>query len=325
MFAKLFKMNCTAVLAAALVAWSIGGFTTSAYAQGCCGSHGSGHGEGHAGHQHEADDAAGAQANVQPPHGGQVTKMEPLTFEVVYQPQEIRVYIYGFMPYPESAKDARGEAVMEVRGNPQVFRYPLRYVAPPVGSRAQDYLATPVDLTQIRDGDMRVTLNLENLPLPHRPSVSFTQTFALSKATPQVTLAALDESDRAGIARQRVCPVTGGELGGMGDPIKVLIDGQPLYLCCQGCVAKVKNNPVAYLPKATPRVTLAALGEGDRDGIARQQVCPVTGERLGGMGDPIKVLVDGQPLYLCCQGCVAKVKTNPEAYLAKVGQSHQGY
>ncbi len=63
----------------------------------------------------------------------------------------------------------------------------------------------------------------------------------------------------------------------MGDPIKVLIDGHPLYLCCRGCVAKVKKNPAAYLPKATLQVTLAALGESDRAGIARQQVCPVTG------------------------------------------------
>ena len=113
----------------------------------------------------------------------------------------------------------------------------------------QDYLAAAVDLTKVRDGDMRVTFNLENLPLPHHPKLTFAQTFALSKTKPQVTLAALAESDREGIARQQVCPVTGAKLGGMGDPVKVLIDGQPLYLCCKGCVAKVKRNPEAYLAK----------------------------------------------------------------------------
>jgi hypothetical protein len=140
---------------------------------------------------------------------------------------------------------------MQVRGNPQIFRAPLHYVAPPVGSNEQDYLEAAVDLTKIRDGDMRVTLNLENLPLPHRPKVSFAQTFALSKAKLPVTLAALSESDRTGIARQRVCPVTGAPLGSMGDPIKVLIDDRSLYLCCQGCVAKVKNAPETYTPKVS--------------------------------------------------------------------------
>lgn len=70
-------------------------------------------------------------------------------------------------------------------------------------------------------------------------------------------------------------------------------------------------------------VTSATIDESDRAGIARQKVCPVTGAELGSMGDPIKMLVDGKPLYLCCQGCVAKVKNAPETYLSKVSQSHQ--
>lgn len=252
MSANFFRINHIVMLAAAISAWLIGGAATLAYAQGCCGGgqHGSTHGGEHTGHQHGTDDGnAAIQPDALPPHGGQATKMEPLSFEVVYRPQEIRVYIYGLMPYPESAKEARGEVVMQVRGNPQVFRYPLSYVAPPAGSGEQDHLAAAVDLTHVQDGDMRVTFNLENLPLPHRPKVAFTQMFAISKAKLSVAVAALGEGDRAGIAHQQVCPVTGASLGSMGDPIKVLVDGQPLYLCCQGCVAKVKNAPETYLAK----------------------------------------------------------------------------
>src|SRR3972149_7256194 len=143
MSANLFKINRTAMLVTAIAIWSIGGFTMSAYAQSCC-QHGSmQHDTGHAGHQLGTagdDNTANTQVAPQPPHDGQVTKMEPLTFEVVYQPQEIRIYIYGFMPYPESAKEARGEAVLQVRGNPQVFRAPLVYVAPPAGSGEPGYL-----------------------------------------------------------------------------------------------------------------------------------------------------------------------------------------
>lgn len=57
-------------------------------------------------------------------------------------------------------------------------------------------------------------------------------------------------SGRAGIARQRVCPVTGAALGSMGDPVKLLVGGQPLYLCCKGCLSKVQSNPLGYLQKA---------------------------------------------------------------------------
>ena len=29
----------------------------------------------------------------------------------------------------------------------------------------------------------------------------------------------------------------------MGVPVKVTLRGRPVFLCCQGCVAKAKRNP----------------------------------------------------------------------------------
>jgi hypothetical protein len=99
--------------------------------------------------------------------------------------------------------------------------------------------------------------------------------------------------------------------------------------CCQQRGAAGGNN--ACCAQAPPQslnccplpVTLATIDESDKTGIADQKVCPVTEAQLGSMGDPVKVLVGKQPLYLCCQGCVAKVKNAPESYLAKVGQLHE--
>lgn len=48
---------------------------------------------------------------------------------------------------------------------------------------------------------------------------------------------------------------------------------------------------------------------------ARQTTCPVTGARLGSMGDPVPVEVDGRTVYVCCAGCVEKLRENPEKYL----------
>ena len=49
-----------------------------------------------------------------------------------------------------------------------------------------------------------------------------------------------------------------------------------------------------------------------------QKKCPVTGEDLGSMGDPIPVTVKGQTVYVCCRGCAAKAQRDPDKTLAAV-------
>jgi YHS domain-containing protein len=187
---------------------------------------------------------------LRPLHGGQLTIMSPLAFEVVYLPQEIQVYLYGPSQQPESAKDVKGEIALLVRGDNRVLRVPLRYVAPPANAGEPDYLAAAVGVSRLKDGEATATIKLENLPLPHHPAATFAQNVVLSKARLQVTLAAFGPGDQAGVTRQQVCPVTGAKLGSMGTPVKVLIGGQPLYLCCKGCLGKVQSAPDAYLRKA---------------------------------------------------------------------------
>ena len=47
-------------------------------------------------------------------------------------------------------------------------------------------------------------------------------------------------------------------------------------------------------------------------------ICPVTGQPLGSMGPPFKVVVQGQTVFLCCDGCEAALRKSPEKYLAKL-------
>ncbi|MDP1796469.1 MAG: hypothetical protein Q8K78_03265 [Planctomycetaceae bacterium] len=66
-----------------------------------------------------------------------------------------------------------------------------------------------------------------------------------------------------------------------------------------------------------PRQTEMALDHA-ADEVRRgkvQQTCPVTGEPLGSMGSPISVSLGAESLQVCCQGCVAAVKKNPNKYL----------
>ena len=66
------------------------------------------------------------------------------------------------------------------------------------------------------------------------------------------------------------------------------------------------------------RAELAKLSPQDRALAEKQKVCPVTGEALGSMGVPYKVTLQGQIVFLCCEGCEAKLRKNAEQYLAKL-------
>jgi Cu(I)/Ag(I) efflux system membrane fusion protein len=160
-------------------------------------------------------------------------------------------------------------------------------------------------------------------------------------------LAKLNAEDRKLAEAQKYCPVlTANRLGSMGPPVKVMLDGQPVFLCCKGCEGKAKANSretlakveelrraKTPLPKPTPalpqpttdddaKVTanLAKLSREDRPLAEAQKYCPITGERLGdpSMGVPARVIVNDQPVFLCCKGCEGEARRDPEKTLAKV-------
>jgi len=60
---------------------------------------------------------------------------------------------------------------------------------------------------------------------------------------------ALSEEDQALAALQKVCPVSGEELGDMGPPVKLTVKGEPIFICCKGCEKKVNAEPDKYLAK----------------------------------------------------------------------------
>jgi YHS domain-containing protein len=63
---------------------------------------------------------------------------------------------------------------------------------------------------------------------------------------------------------------------------------------------------------------LAKLPAKDRALAEKQKTCPVTGERLGAMGAPYKLVVKGQTVFLCCPGCKDKILKDPDKYLEKL-------
>jgi len=62
---------------------------------------------------------------------------------------------------------------------------------------------------------------------------------------------------------------------------------------------------------------LAELSDDDRALAMAQKFCAVEPENLlGAMGAPVKVMIEGQPVFLCCAGCEEAALADPPKTLA---------
>ena len=59
-------------------------------------------------------------------------------------------------------------------------------------------------------------------------------------------IAKLSLADQRAALKQRLCPVTRDLLGSMGKPHKVNVLGRTVFVCCQGCVDEIRENPREY-------------------------------------------------------------------------------
>ena len=66
------------------------------------------------------------------------------------------------------------------------------------------------------------------------------------------------------------------------------------------------------------KAELAKLSPEDAASAEKQHVCPVSGEMLGTMGAPQKVDVNGQQVWICCDGCKDQLLEKPDEFLAKL-------
>ena len=97
-----------------------------------------------------------------------------------------------------------------------------------------------------------------------------------------------------------------------------------------------QGKPDSDKPKAEPKQKVAAaapddedvmnieqLPEADRKLALAQGFCPVTGAALGSMGVPVKITLRGQAVFLCCKGCIAAAKKNPDEMLKKLAEAKE--
>ena len=90
-------------------------------------------------------------------------------------------------------------------------------------------------------------------------------------------------------------------------------DGQTLAIP-EGAVIDTGKQMVVYRESAP----------GVFDGVEVQRYCPISGSPLGTMGTPDKVVLNGQPVFLCCSGCEEQAKSEPAKTLTKVEGFRRG-
>lgn len=145
-------------------------------------------------------------------------------------------------------------------------------------------------------------------------------------------LARLSPADRKLAEAQGFCAVQmKNRLGSMGAPVKVMVNEQPVFVCCNGCRENALASPdqtlanVATLKKKTAEIKIQAnlmkLPTNDRAAAKAQGYCPVSDERLGSMGVPVKIVIGDQMVYLCCSGCKEQALSNPSATLKAAAES----
>ena len=238
-----------------IVAWGIG--PTRAHAQGCCPQGGGSPGGGHGGHQSSPMNMAmpgGMSAHQHSAGGGSMCfgsgcaqpKEAEVPTDIIKWPTLLQKDAFASQrkvietpyrrspPSPPTAEDYRNMVKAVESMWPSLEWFPTK------GVNTNDYDAAEAFLKKL-GAEAR-----ERYEIASRPTSAHAQAVVVSKPNLKVALAALDKSDQAGIARQRVCPVTGAKLGSMGNPIKVLVGDHPVFLCCAGCVAKVKASPDKY-------------------------------------------------------------------------------
>jgi Cu(I)/Ag(I) efflux system membrane fusion protein len=84
------------------------------------------------------------------------------------------------------------------------------------------------------------------------------------------------------------------------------------------------KTPVAETPMFQKVVRRAPTSLGDKMvrpvslTAEEQKVCPVTGAKLGSMGEPVAVEVKGRTVWVCCQACPPRLRADPDRYLARL-------
>ena len=86
-----------------------------------------------------------------------------------------------------------------------------------------------------------------------------------------------------------------------------------------------RKGPAAPIRPTTPdddaekiAAAMARLSPEDRKIAQAQRMCPIRREPLGTMGVPVRLSLQGKPVFVCCNTCVAEAQADPAKTLIQV-------
>ncbi|MEZ6190726.1 MAG: hypothetical protein R3C45_05480 [Phycisphaerales bacterium] len=87
-----------------------------------------------------------------------------------------------------------------------------------------------------------------------------------------------------------------------------------------GCSGEAESS------KPQPQTTTESTPASTDPGAQAYPIdyCIVSGEKLGEMGDPVQVTVEGRTVMLCCEMCKEDLMKDPSTYLAKLDAAAEG-
>jgi YHS domain-containing protein len=108
------------------------------------------------------------------------------------------------------------------------------------------------------------------------------------------------------------CPVSGRELGSMGSPVVHSHEGRELRFCCAGCIEPFNQESARFIKAADAAILK------DQAQVYVPETCPITGMKLGAMGEPYPLVHRNRLVRFCCKGCDARFLKDPDPALEKL-------
>lgn len=104
------------------------------------------------------------------------------------------------------------------------------------------------------------------------------------------------------------CAVSSTALG--DDPVRTDHAGRSVLFCSEDCRERFERDPEAHLEDLDARI------RADQEPLYPVETCVVSGQPLGGMGEPFSFLHGNRLVKLCCKGCLGAFEDDPGAHVA---------
>lgn len=129
----------------------------------------------------------------------------------------------------------------------------------------------------------------------------------------------IDHEDIPGLMRAMKMPFTVDDPELIKDLIPGMsVEGKMKIASGKYYLLELKKRVAPIGPEREIQDAFSKLVPSDRKRVEMQGLCPISGEALGTKGLPVKLMIQDEPVFLCCKECVEKANANPDDTLKKV-------